>query len=103
MGIELISLFINMLEVKSICQATATHSGTHQPVSVGRTNLGIYETVVTYYHHIWNALFMYAIGKKKTMSRPTSAHDSQTSHAVASAGVDAEAQAGATAVTMEIA
>lgn len=102
MGIELISLFINMLEVKSICQATATHSDTHQPVSVGRTNLGIYETVVTYYHHIGMRCSCMPLAKK-TMSRSTSAHDSQTSHAVASAGVDAEAQAGATAVTMEIA
>jgi hypothetical protein len=85
MGMKLISLVINVLEVISICQATAAHSRAHQLVSTGRTNLGIYETVVTLYPCI--ALFMYAISNKKTMGRSRSAHDSQTSHAVASAGV----------------
>jgi hypothetical protein len=52
MGMKLISLVINALEVISICQATAAHSRAHQLVSAGRTNLGIYETIVTYYPRI---------------------------------------------------
>lgn len=102
MEMKLISLVINVLEVISICQATAAHSRAHQLVSAGRTNLGIYETVVTHYHCIGMSYSRVTLATKP-MRRSTPAHDSQTSHAVASAGVDAAPQAGATAVTKEIA
>ncbi|CAI8733074.1 hypothetical protein EMIT0P4_140041 [Pseudomonas sp. IT-P4] len=77
-------------------------SPTHQLVSAGRTNLGIYETDVTYYHRIGMSYSRVPLATKP-MRRSTPAHDSQTSHAVAFAGVDAAPQAGATAVTKEIA